>query len=244
MKSAVFICGTDTDVGKTFVTAALIRALNKQGIRTGGFKPCESGCRKKKGVLIRGDSAALKQAGDMPEDITLINPYCFEEPLAPGVAADRRRVSISFSKIKKALRTLSQNYDMLFVEGAGGLLVPVSGKKTNLDLICHLNLSVVLVARLGLGTINHTLLTLEHLKRHRIKVLGVILNQTTSSGGVAEKTNPPVFRKMGVKILGEVAYGQKALSAKLSDKLPKLLSCRSRIHRRGTELSRPRQPKQ
>ncbi len=188
----IFVCGTDTDVGKTFVTSALIRSLVRKGVRAGGFKPCESGCRKKRGRLVGGDSVQLKEAGQMPESLDLINPYQFQEALAPGVAAQRAKIKISFSKIKKSLQQLAKNYDLLFVEGAGGLLVPISGRKTNLDLIRFLNLPVLLVARLGLGTINHTLLTLDCLKKNKVPVLGVILNQTSKNSSIRRPYHPKV----------------------------------------------------
>lgn len=206
MSKAVFICGTDTGVGKTYVATAMISQLVEHGVRAAGFKPCESGCRKKKGVLQRADSLSLKAAGNMEEPLDLINPYYFEEELAPGVAAERQGTKISFSKIKKNLKTLSNNYELVLVEGAGGLLVPLSGKKTNLDLIRYLNLSVILVARLGLGTINHTLLTLEHLKRHDVLVEGVLLNQNTPTHTLAEKTNVKVLKKYGVNIFGQLPF--------------------------------------
>lgn len=202
----IFVCGTDTGVGKTFVTGALLALLNSQGVRAGGFKPLESGCSTHKNHFKRADAEFLKKMGRMPEPIDLINPYAFREALAPGVAALIEKKSVSFSKIKKALSVLQENYDVVFVEGAGGLLVPLSGKKTNLDLIRYLKISVLLVARLGLGTLNHTLLTLEHLKRNRVKVLGVVLNEVTPQKSLAEKTNPAILKRYGVSVLGVVPF--------------------------------------
>ncbi len=202
----IFVCGTDTGVGKTFVTGALLAFLNSQGVRTGGFKPLESGCATTKNHLKRADAEFLKKMGRMPESIDLINPYAFREALAPGVAADLEKKSVSFPKIKKALKTLQKNYDVIFVEGAGGLLVPIAGKKTNLDLIRYLKSPVLLVARLGLGTLNHTLLTLEHLKRNRVKILGVVLNEVTPQKSLAEKTNPAILKKYGVPLLGVMPF--------------------------------------
>ena len=198
----VFVCGTDTGVGKTVVTGALCAHLNKKGIRAGAFKPLESGCASKGRHIRRADSEFLKKMARMPEPLDLINPYYFKEPLAPGVAAARQGIRVSFDKIKKNLRALQKKYDVVFVEGAGGLLVPIAVRKTNLDLIRYLKAPVLVVARLGLGTINHTLLTLEHLKRNRIRVLGVVLNQTSRGKTVAEKTNPEVLKRYGVSLLG------------------------------------------
>jgi dethiobiotin synthetase len=205
MPSAIFICGTDTGVGKTLITAALCAYLNQNGIRAGAFKPLESGCAPSKGMkrhLRRADSEFLKKTADMPEALDDINCYYFKEPLAPGVAAQLNHQVVSFAKIKAAFTKLKTRYDVILVEGAGGLLVPLSGQKTNLDLIKFLDLPVLVIARLGLGTINHTLLTLRELHHHKIPVLGVILNEGSQKGTAADATNPSVLRKYGVPIRG------------------------------------------
>lgn len=210
--NTIFVCGTDTDVGKTYVTGKLIQALNQQGIRAGGFKPVESGCQLKGKKLIPTDALHLKTMGNMPEDLSIINPYSFKEPLAPGIAAKRVGKKISFAKIEKNLRVLQKKYDILFVEGAGGLLVPITQNKTNLDLIHYLNIPVLIIARLGLGTINHTLLTVVHLKKNSIPILGVFLNATTSEKSLATQTNPKILEKLlkkeGVPLLGVVGYAK------------------------------------
>lgn len=195
----LFICGTDTDVGKTVVSGALLAFLRQKGMHVTGFKPIESGCGKK---LIRRDTQFLKRMSACTEPLDYLNPYSFEKPLAPGVAAARRGIKISFAKIKYQLHALQNKYEIVLVEGAGGLLVPLFGTKTNLDLIRSLNLEILLVARLGLGTINHTLLTLACLKSHKIKVRGVILNSITKPKTLAEKTNPQVLKQFQVPLWG------------------------------------------
>lgn len=140
--------------------------------------------------------------GAMPEPLDDINPYSFKEALAPGIAAHRCGVRISFSRIADKLKNLRKKYDLILVEGAGGLLVPLQGKKTTLDLIRFLKTPVLLVGRLGLGTLNHTLLTAEHLKRNRIPLLGVILNEITPRMSLAEKTNPAVLKEYGLPVWG------------------------------------------
>lgn len=208
-----FVIGTDTSVGKTLVTASLCATLSARGLRVGVFKPLESGCASNRDGLKRhvkrADALFLKKIAGVKEPLDDINPYFFGETLAPGVAAQRQRTRVSLSKIKRQLEVLKKKYDLVFVEGAGGLLVPVSGQKTNLDLIKLLKGPVLLIARLGLGTLNHTLLTLEHLRRHRIKVAGVILNETVSPSTLAEKTNPSVLAKFGVPLVGIFPFLRK-----------------------------------
>lgn len=198
----IFVCGTDTGVGKTIVTGALLAWFNSRGIRAGGFKPTESGCAGMHRHLKRADATFLKKVAGMPEELDAINPYYFKEALAPGVAAKRAGKKVAFGLIEKRLQALEKNYDLILAEGAGGLLVPLDGLKTSLDLIRFLKTPVLLVARLGLGTLNHTLLTIEHLKRNRIPILGIILNEVTPQNSLAEKTNRAVLQAYGLPIWG------------------------------------------
>lgn len=209
MKS-LFICGTDTAVGKTFVTASLAASLNQIGIKTACFKPLESGCQKtKKNNQItykRADSLFLKRVSGMSENLDDINPYYFKEALAPGIAAQRQSKKISFLKIKQSLTNLEKKYDLVLVEGAGGLLVPASPQKSNVDLIKCLRLPVLLIAHLGLGTLNHSQLTYNELSRNHIQVMGLILNQTKKTKTIADKTNPSYLKKIGLPLWGVVPY--------------------------------------
>lgn len=220
---SLFICGTDTGVGKTIVMGALCAWLNSRGIRAGAYKPLESGCSVVSGMkrhIRRADSEFLKRMARMPESIDLINPYYFREALAPGVAAEREGRKISFSLIKENLNKLKDQYDIVFIEGAGGLLVPVAGRKTHVDLIKAFKCPVILVARLGLGTINHTLLTLENLKSNRIEVRGVILNELKPRETLAERTNSDVLNKFGVPLWGIFPYAKKKTRSALVASLP------------------------
>lgn len=227
---AVFVCGTDTGVGKTLVTAALCAWFQSKKINAGAFKPFESGCTPAKKNLHRhikrADASWLKKMARMSEDLDTINPYFFGEALAPGIAAGREHKKISFVRLRKKFRLLQKKYSPLFVEGAGGLLVPLAGKKTNVDLIRYLKVPVLLVARRGLGTINHTLLTLEHLKKNNISVLGVILNETTPNKTIADQTNPNVLKKWGVPLLGIMPH----LKNKSRASLTRAISCSLQHH--------------
>ncbi len=195
LKKTLFVCGTDTDVGKTIVTASLCAYLKSMGVKVAPFKPLESGCSvARDGSLLPADTIFLKKSAGVDEPINRLNVYSFQEALAPGVAAKRKKIAVSFSRISKALDSLEQDYDRVIIEGAGGLMVPLSGSKTNLDLIKHLKVPVLLVGRLGLGTINHTLLTWQKLKKEKINCVGVILNQTTKKVGLADQTNANILK--------------------------------------------------
>ncbi len=208
MDNGLFITGTDTGVGKTFVGIGLIRAIKEMGKTVCPFKPLESGCSRKRGVLIPGDACRLMRASDVTEQIDLINPYRFRQPLAPSVAAELEGIKINKKRLISVYKQLARKYDITIVEGAGGIMVPVYKKYLFIDLARDLGLPVVIVSRPGLGTINHTLLTLEALKQRGLKIVGVIINRTDKARiDQSEKTNPGIIEALsGVPVLGNVPY--------------------------------------
>ena len=204
-----FITGTDTSIGKTFVAAAITRALKSGGINVGVMKPVESGCAKRDGVLIPTDALALKEAAGSPDPIDKINPYRFAAPVAPNVAALLEDKWIELSTIKKLYGELSAAHDLMIVEGAGGLLSPVTDSKSSTDLAALLNLPLIVVAPSRLGVINHTLLTLSAATGLGLSVLGVILNHPTPPDPADKSTQynlKEIKRLAGVPVLGEIPY--------------------------------------
>lgn len=179
--AGLFIAGTDTNVGKTLVTAGLAAYLRERGYDAGVMKPVESGGLS---GAPSSDSVFLKKVSQSSDDLDLINTYAFEPPLAPGVAAQLEGVEISFDRILESFRRLELLHKTVLVEGAGGLFVPLGPRRSVTDLIAALGLPVLLVARAGLGTVNHTLLSLEALERREIPVAGIVLN-------ACEKTSDP-----------------------------------------------------
>ena len=208
MHKGIFITGTDTGVGKTFVSVGLLKILKEMGQNVCPMKPLETGCRFKKGELIPEDTLKLVKASEVNEPLDLINPYRFRQPLAPAVAAELEGTIISRKRIISAYRKLSNTYDLTIVEGAGGIMVPVYRKYFFIDLIKDLNLPILVVARPGLGTLNHTLLTLEAAKSRGINVLGVIINYSSKiKNDASVQTNPKVIeRSGGVPVLGIIPY--------------------------------------
>lgn len=196
----IFITGTDTGVGKTLIAAALAAALKETGTDVGVMKPVASGGWD--------DARFLIKAAGVTDNLFLVNPYCLETPVAPSVAADIEKRIIDIEKIRASYEELSRRHEMMIVEGVGGLLVPIYKKYLVSDLIKDLNLPIVIVARPGLGTINHTLLTISEARRSRIKVLGVIINNyDEADAGIAEKTAPEVIEKIGkIPVLGIVRH--------------------------------------
>lgn len=192
MGHGCFIAGTDTGVGKTLVAGLLALALRASGKNVGVMKPCSAGDPPEH----RDDAEFLREMSGADDPMELVNPYHFAEALAPGVAAARAEREVSFEKIKSGYLKLASRHDVMIVEGAGGLLVPLSGKKTVVDLIAQLKIPVLLVGRLGLGTINHTLLSLNYLESRGIKILGYVLSQTTPDKSLAAGLNPETLRRL------------------------------------------------
>jgi dethiobiotin synthetase len=211
MGKGVFVTGTDTEVGKTIVTASLVSLLINDGLDVGVMKPVETGCPKKNGRLVPRDATFLKVVSGSKDGLSLINPYRFSKPLAPLIAAEIDQKEIKMGKISLAYEKLREKHDITFVEGAGGLLVPLTGKLTNVDLILKLALPIFVVVDSKLGAVNHTLLTLNWARENGIKVIGLVINQPNLNPSprknLAQKTNPMLIRSLaGVPIFGEIPY--------------------------------------
>ncbi len=203
--SGIFITGTDTNIGKTAVAAGLAGALKQKGYKVGVMKPVQSGAGIKNGRLYSQDAEILMAAIDKHDELELICPVVLREPLAPVIAAEKERKIIDLELIKNAYNELVKHHDFVIVEGAGGIAVPLKDKILISDLITYLGIPAVIITRAGLGTINHTFLTVEHAKSRGIPLIGVIINNYI--GGVAEETNPKIITELiGIPILGIIPH--------------------------------------
>jgi dethiobiotin synthetase len=200
VRKGLFITGTDTNVGKTFVGAALADTARLRGIDLGVFKPVSAGGRS--------DVQCLKEASGITDDDNLINPVALANPLSPDIAAEFENVRIDLNSIYDAFDRLSCDHDRLLVEGAGGILVPLTCNVSMIDLAARFALPVLIVAHATLGTINHTRLTIEALQKRSLPIVGVVYNQTTPGApSLSAKMSPiSVERHTGVKTLGSLPY--------------------------------------
>lgn len=199
--------GTDTGVGKTLLSSLLCVSLRERGIDVGVMKPIETGVPSYNGVKVPQDASQLKAASGTLDPLELICPYCFEEPLAPAEAARREGVEVDLQRIPGAFEELKRRHDFLVVEGVGGLLVPITPKALLPELIKAMGLDVVVVGRSGLGTINHTLLTLLYCQREGIGVRGFVLNRAVPQTDPSEGGNPFWIEAFsGVPHLGTLPY--------------------------------------
>ncbi|MGE5174465.1 MAG: dethiobiotin synthase [Betaproteobacteria bacterium] len=213
--NGVFITGTDTGVGKTFVATGIAAYLKHSGVDVGVMKPAETGCSMRQGRSIPGDTVKLMKAAGVRDALDLVNPYRFRKPLAPSSAAKLAGKEIVPGRILHAFRILSSKHDFMIVEGAGGIMVPLWHKYTYLDLARTMGLPVIVVTRPSLGTINHTLLTVAALREKGLEIAGIVINYAQKRrAGLAENTSPSVIEEMsGVRILGIVPYGAREFDA-------------------------------
>lgn len=202
----VFITGTDTGVGKTIVTAAVVTALTASGINTGVMKPIATGTAA--GADAPSDPdwlASVTGVGDPPD---LIAPYRLRTAAAPLIAAAREGLAIEPARIIGAFQALSARHDCVVVEGIGGVMVPVTPDLFVADLARQMGLPVLIVARAGLGSINHTLMTLECLRSRGVPILGLIFNHPSPppAGTDESDTVQTILRVSGLRSFGELPY--------------------------------------
>ncbi|HJT25499.1 MAG TPA: dethiobiotin synthase [bacterium] len=202
MKS-LFVVGTDTGVGKTLIAAGLARMLVNQGVRVGVMKPVASG------GIPSEDGKLLQKAAKLPDSAyPEIVPVHYRQPLAPYVAAWKEG-EVPLKKIDATYQNAKKKYDCMIVEGIGGVLVPITRDFLAMDWIVKWKLPALVVARAGLGTLNHTLLTVEALQKRKIKVLGVVINGYKGKE-LSEKTNAQALRKLlEVPVYGPLRFNSK-----------------------------------
>lgn len=185
---ALFVTGTDTGVGKSLISAAIARFYSRRGLKVGVMKPCETGVAD---ILQPGEDARLlRWAAGSSDDDREIAPYRLQEPLAPSLAANRAGVIIDPGVIADCFTKIRNGKDLMVVEGAGGLMVPLRGGYLVADLVRDLNLPLLVVSRAALGTINHTLLTIFAARSMELPLAGFIINRMPSRPGIAEQEAP------------------------------------------------------
>jgi len=161
MNNTFFVTGTDTGIGKTFVTCILMQFLKFHHKKVIGMKPIAAGIDMVKSETVNEDVNLLKNESNLRLSVDEINTYSFDEPIAPHLAAQKHNIEIDFIKIKKHAEALKRRADYLLIEGAGGYLVPLGESTSMADLVDELNAPIIFVIGIKLGCINHSLLTIE-----------------------------------------------------------------------------------
>lgn len=208
MSHAFFLTGTDTEVGKTLVAAALLHAAAAQGLKALGMKPVAAGGAE--------DVDALVAAGNVAAPREAVNPYLLREPLSPHLAAKRDGVAIDLEIIARRCNALRGQADFLVVEGAGGFRVPLSDTQDGADLAARLGLPLILVVGLRLGCLNHALLTAEAIRARGLRLAGWVANQVDPAMACVEENVDTLRARLAAPLLGFVPYQAKPDAARVA----------------------------
>ncbi|AHG21659.1 dethiobiotin synthetase [Chania multitudinisentens RB-25] len=210
-----FVTGTDTEVGKTVASSALLQAACAAGLRCAGYKPVASGSETTPNGLRNADALILQKNSSVALDYAEVNPYVFAEPTSPHIASLEEGHPIALAQLSAGLRHLEQRADWLLVEGAGGWFTPLSEQHTFADWVQQEQLPVILVVGLKLGCINHALLTAQAIRQAGLILAGWIANAIIEPGKRHQEYLATLRRMLPAPLLGEIPYlpqiGQQAL---------------------------------
>jgi len=205
----IFITATDTGVGKTLVTSALVAHLTQQGVDIGVMKPVETGVSR--ATKAQADGARLQRAAGSHDPIAEVCPYIFQLPVAPLSAARAEGIKVRVATILRAFGALCKKHDLVAVEGVGGVHVPITETVDMLDLVQRMGLPVIVVGQSGLGGVNHALLTIQALRQRKIPIVGLILTQLrpvrTKIAQVQEQSTVTLLRRLAkVPVVGPLPF--------------------------------------
>ncbi len=205
MLKSFFITGTDTDVGKTYVTAGLGITLREMGIDVGVMKPFAAGTAQKKGFKSE-DVEILSAAAQVNDPENLVNPQFFPIPASPYTAWKNLKIKPKISQILNGFKKLSKLHEMILVEGMGGIMTPVLKDYFIANLIKDMGIPAVIVARSKVGTINHTIMTVRMCEKYKIPIKGIIINDFDSDGYKVDELTRDLKNLLGVPVLGSVPF--------------------------------------
>lgn len=225
MSKGIFVTATGTDVGKTFVSALLVKKLREEGFNCGYYKPALSGAEVINGEVVPGDCAYVKKVAGLPESAMDYLSYCFKPAVSPHLASQMENNPIKLEKIKKDFEIIKSKYDYVVVEGAGGIVCPMdlSQDKPFLisDIVKELGLDVVVVASALLGSINDAVTTVEYTKNLGINIKGIILNKYDENDFMQRDNKIQIERLSKVPVIADVKLSDSNIDIE-KDKLLKI----------------------
>lgn len=224
MKQGFFVTGTDTGVGKTLVSAALVHHYALKGLRSAGMKPVAAGCELKDGRWLSEDVAMLCAASNVVLPHEVVNPYAFEPPVAPHIAAEQSGITIELPVILDVFEKAKAEVDALIVEGVGGFRVPLNDRDDTADLAEALGLPVILVVGMRLGCLSHALLTAESIQARGLKLAGWIANEIDPDMVEFKENLAALKKRISAPCLGVVCYKKKPSSDEAEFELRQALS--------------------
>lgn len=211
MSKNLFVIGTGTDIGKTYVTGLLLKKLNEEGVNVAYYKAAMSGNdRDSDGFLIPGDALSVKNVSGISQELKSMCPFVYENALSPHLAAKVENLEVDLNEVYEGLNNLSLHYDYVTMEGSGGILCPIRFGDQEVwlyDIIENINAPVILIADAGLGTINSVGLTVEFLKARNIKLQGIVFNNY-EEGSIMHEDNLKMCEYItGSKVVAKVHRG-------------------------------------
>ena len=198
-----FVTGTDTGVGKTLISCALLHAFSSRGHNVVGMKPVAAGCDDDG---LNEDVKQLRAASTVFSTLGQINPYSFSRPIAPHIAAQHAGVSINFDRILESYQELSAQAEIVIVEGAGGFLIPLNDKQDSADLAVVLGLPVILVVGMRLGCLNHALLSIQAINNYGLRCAGWIANTLDNNMIFLEENISSLQQRIKAPLLGVIHF--------------------------------------
>ncbi len=219
MNNSFFITGTDTHIGKTEITCALIEFFKKKGHLAIGMKPVAAGTELIDNQIINSDVHKFLSINSIKKSSEIINPYSFDQAIAPHIASNSLSNKIFLSKIYENFLLLEKECDYLFVEGAGGYKVPLTDNKSIPDLISHLKIPIILVVGIRLGCINHAMLTVESINNHNHNLFGWVANCVDSNMYEIDENIKYLKDNIESPFIGKVPFQKEINSIKISDYL-------------------------
>ncbi|CDG17171.1 dethiobiotin synthase [Xenorhabdus doucetiae] len=206
MTNKYFLTGTDTEVGKTVVSCALLQAANQKGYLTAGYKPVASGSEMTSEGIRNGDALALQRNSAVPLTYQEVNPLVFMEPTSPHIISAKLNQPIDFSVLSKGLAVLAEKSDWVLVEGAGGWYTPLSEKTTFADWVIQADLPVILTVGVKLGCINHAVLTANAILYSGLKLAGWVANEIEPAGKYQAEYLATLKHMIPAPLLGVIPY--------------------------------------
>jgi len=216
---SIFISGTDTDIGKTTAAVLLMQAFKQQGYSVAAMKPISCGCEDTDAGLRHDDALVLMEQASVPIAYDIVNPYVFEEPIAPHIAAQRAGVKIDIARINECYQHIKSQVEIVIVEGAGGWMVPINGTQTMGDIVAHCQWDVVLVVAIRLGCLNHALLSAASIQEHGCQLKAWVANcrdsdmlyQAGNVTSLRDRLNAPLLAELPE--MSEFERGQRYFRA-------------------------------
>ncbi|WP_024562535.1 dethiobiotin synthase [Siccibacter turicensis] len=206
MTKRYFVTGTDTEVGKTVASCALLQAAAQSGYRTAAYKPVASGSERTPEGVRNGDALALQRNSSLALRYEQVNPYVFEEPTSPHILSAEHNVPLDFAVMSRGLRDLEQAAEWVLVEGAGGWFTPLSASQTFADWVIHEQLPVILVVGVKLGCINHAMLTAQAVRAAGLTLAGWIANDIVPPGRRHAEYLATLRQQIDAPLLGKIPW--------------------------------------